>query len=169
MRGKGEASASEPYTVARYRLELVCEEHVPYHPYPCDDGDKAVAFLRSVVGGYAQEVMGALFLNVRNQAIGHTIAYVGTLSRIAAEPRGLLLPALLANAASVIVFHTHPSGDLSPSASDRNFTKAVADACAFLGLFLADHLILGEWGCHLAMSRRPDWPVVARQVEVVVS
>ncbi len=58
MRGTGEASASEPYTVARYRLQLVCEEHVPYDPKPCDDPDWAAAYLRPFVQGYAQEVMG---------------------------------------------------------------------------------------------------------------
>ncbi len=100
---------------------------------------------RSIVEDYAQEVMGALFLDVRNRAIGHTIAYVGTLSRLAAEPRGVLIPALLANASSVVVSHTHPSGDPSPSAGDRAFTQAVADACVFLGLFLADHIILVLW------------------------
>ncbi len=111
--------------------------------------------------------MGALFLDIRNRVIGHTVAYVGTLTRLAAEPRGLLLPALLANAASVIVFHTHPSGDPSPSAGDRAFTKTVADACAFLGLFLADHLILGEGDRFLSMRIEPDWPVKQRQAVVI--
>ncbi len=111
--------------------------------------------------------MGSLSLNVRSPVIGHTIAYVGTLSRIAAQPRGPLVPALLANAASVIIFHNHPSGDPSPSARDRKFTKAVADASVFLGLFLADHLILGEGDRYVAMSHRQDWPVLAHQVEVV--
>ena len=144
MRGEGEASASKPYTVARYRLQLVCEASVPYDARPCDNPDRAAAFIRPIVEGYAQEVMGAVFLDVRNRAIGHTIAYVGTLSRLAVEPRGLLVPALLANASSVIIFHTHPSGDPSPSAEDLGFTEAVADAAAFLGLLLADHLIFGE-------------------------
>ncbi len=168
MRGKGETSVSEPYTVARYRLQLVCESQVPYDAeHRCIGPFEIAEFLWPIVGGYAQEIMGAVFLDVKNRAIGYTIAYIGTLSHIKVETRGLLVPALLANASSVVVFHTHPSGDPTPSAEDRAFTKAVAAAAEFLGIHLIDHIILGEAGQWVSMARRPDWPVSKYQVVVL--
>ena len=61
--------------------------------------------------------MGSLFLDVRNRAIGHTIPYRGTLTGLKAEPRGLLVPALLANASGVVAV---PSVAPGLKASSRN-------------------------------------------------
>ena len=163
MTGEGETSVSTPYAIAKYRLELVCEAPAPYDAeHLCDRPDRAAAFVRTLIGRFAQEVMGSLFLDVRNRAIGHTIPYMGTVSRLKAEPRGLLIPALMANASGIIMFHNHPSGDPSPSSGDLALTEDVAEAAAFLGLCLLEHIIIGEGDCFASMSRRPDWPMVAR-------
>lgn len=74
--------------------------------------------------------------------IGYCVAYRGTLSRAAVEPRGLLVPPLLANAAGVVLFHNHPSGDPTPSAEDRALTQRTREAGELLGLRVHDHLIL---------------------------
>ena len=42
------------------------------------------------------------------------------------EPRELLKRALLANAAGVVVYHNHPSGDPTPSREDRDFTRRLS-------------------------------------------
>lgn len=163
MSQREEWVAAEPYTSAKYRLELVCEPSAPYDAdHICGYPDRAAAFVRTLIGRFPQEVMGALFLDVRNRAIGHTIPYMGTLSRLKAEPRGLLIPALLANASGIIMFHNHPSGDPAPSDGDLALTQDVADAAAFLGLCLLEHIIIGEGDCFVSMSRRPDWPMVSR-------
>ena len=137
--------SSEDLTIAtRFRLELVREHGPPYEePQPCNHPDRAARFLAELVRPFAYEVMGIVMLDTRNRAIGHLIAYMGTLSRAAVEPRGLLVPALLANAAGIVLFHNHPSGDLSPSAEDLAFTRRLAEAGETVGVRLVDHLILG--------------------------
>ena len=55
--------------------------------------------------------MGALFLDTRNPGIGHELAHIGTLTRAPVEPRGILTAALIVNAAGILSFHNHPSGD----------------------------------------------------------
>lgn len=139
-----ERSPSEAITFMRYRLNLVREESPEHEPADCGQPHAAARLAHQLVGGYDREVMGALFLDTRHRTIGYTIAYVGTLSRAAVEPRGFLVPALLANAAAVVLFHNHPSGDPSPSAEDLAFTRRVADAGDFIGVRLLDHLVLGE-------------------------
>ncbi|MDP2052126.1 MAG: JAB domain-containing protein, partial [Acidobacteriota bacterium] len=61
-----------------------------------------------------------------------------------AEPRDIYRLAVAASAASVVVFHNHPSGDPSPSTFDRLLTRRLAVAGDMLGIELADHIILGD-------------------------
>ena len=104
-----------------------------------------------------QEVMGALFLDVRHRLLGEAELFRGTLGRAAVEPRALLKQALLRSAAGFVVFHTHPSGDPSPSPEDLAFTRRLADAGELLGIGLLDHLILGSVNRWVSLRRRGGW------------
>ena len=104
-----------------------------------------------------QEVMGALFLDIRNRLIGEAELYRGTLARAAVEPRAILKQALLRSAAGMLLFHTHPSGDPSPSAEDLAFTRRLADAGDLLGVKLHDHVILGGGHRWVSLRRRGGW------------
>lgn len=101
-----------------------------------------------------QEVMGALYLDTRNRLIGETELYRGTLSRAAVEPRAILKEGLLRDAAGVVLFHTHPSGDPSPSAEDLGFTRRMVEAGQLVGLHLVDHLVVGAGGAWTSLRRQ---------------
>jgi DNA repair protein RadC len=104
-----------------------------------------------------QEVMGALFLDVRNRLLGEQELYRGTLSRAAVEPRQVLKEALVRGAAGVVIFHNHPSGDPSPSLEDVNFTRRMAEAGDAIGVELVDHMILGASGRWVSLKERGAW------------
>lgn len=104
-----------------------------------------------------QEVMGAVFLDTRNQLLHDQEVYRGTLSRTAVEPREILKEALLKGAAGVVLFHTHPSGDPAPSAEDLSFTRRMVEAGEVLGVRLVDHLILGSSGRWVSLRERGGW------------
>lgn len=105
-----------------------------------------------------QEVMGALFLDCRSQILGERELFRGTLCRMAVEPRQMLRPlALQFNAHSIILFHTHPTGEPKPSLEDIAFTDRVKEACANFGIRLADHIILGSQGQWVSLQRRRPW------------
>lgn len=104
-----------------------------------------------------QEVMGALFLDIRSRLLGEREIFRGTLDRAAVDPREILKECLLRNAAGVVLFHTHPSGDPSPSADDLQFTRHLADAAAVLGVKLHDHLVLGSRGRWTSLRDRLAW------------
>jgi DNA repair protein RadC len=104
-----------------------------------------------------QEVMGALFLDVRHRLIGDQETYRGTLHRAAVEPREILKQCLLRGAARVVIFHTHPSGDPTPSSEDVLFTRRMAEACELVGVDLADHLVLGSIGRWVSLKERGAW------------
>lgn len=104
-----------------------------------------------------QEIMGSLYLDTRNRLIGESELYRGTLNRAAVEPRAALKEALLRNAAGFILFHTHPSGDPSPSAEDLAFTRRVSQAGELLGIYLLDHLILASRDRWISLRQRGGW------------
>lgn len=104
-----------------------------------------------------QEVMGALFLNLRNRLIGEREIYRGTIDRASVEPREVLKEALLRGASGFVVFHTHPSGDPAPSLEDYEFTRRLVQAADLLGLRLIDHLILGGGGRWASIRDRRPW------------
>lgn len=54
--------------------------------------------------------------------------------------------ALTANAAFVIVYHNHPSGDTTPSEPDIQMTEDLSDVLGVLGIQLMDHIITGADG-----------------------
>ncbi|HVT57437.1 MAG TPA: DNA repair protein RadC [Thermoanaerobaculia bacterium] len=104
-----------------------------------------------------QEVMGALFLDLRHRLLGEREIFRGTLSRAAVEPREILKECLLRGAAGVVLFHTHPSGDPSPSAEDLQFTRRMAEAAAVVGVELVDHLVLGTAGRWVSLREKAAW------------
>ncbi len=101
-----------------------------------------------------QEVFGALYLDTRNRHLGERELYRGALNRATVEPRRVLREGLLLGAAGCIVFHTHPSGDPSPSAEDLAFTRKLAEACDAVGIRLVDHLVLGAVGRWVSLRQR---------------
>lgn len=90
-----------------------------------------------------QEMMGALFLDVRNRLVSEGEIFRGTLAGAMVEPRTILKKALLCSAAGVVLFHSHPSNDPTPSQEDVLFTERMIKAGKLLGIRVLDHLILG--------------------------
>lgn len=104
-------------------------------------------YLRRARGAGTQERTGALYLNARNRLIrDDPEIYRGTLDRAVVEPREILKRALLANAAGIILYHNHPSGDPTPSREDREFTRRLASAAEAVGIRLLDHIVVGHAG-----------------------
>ncbi len=122
-----------------------------------DRPDAVASYLSLRYAQEDQEVMGALYLDVRNRLIAESDIYRGTLSRAAVEPRAILKEGLLHSASGFILFHTHPSGDPSPSAEDLTFTRRMAEAGELLGVKLLDHMILGSAGRWVSLGRRGAW------------
>lgn len=104
-----------------------------------------------------QEVMGALFLDRRSRMLGDREIYRGTLERAAVEPREVLKECLLRGASGVLLFHTHPSGDPTPSPEDNAFTLRMAAAAKIVGVRLHDHFIIAGSGRWVSLRDKLAW------------
>ncbi|HEY1835960.1 MAG TPA: DNA repair protein RadC [Candidatus Saccharimonadales bacterium] len=89
-----------------------------------------------------QEYFICLSLDGGQRLIAQRTITIGTLDTVLAHPREVFADAIADRAASVIVAHNHPSGDVAPSQKDVALTQQLAAAGQLLGIPLRDHLIL---------------------------
>ncbi|MCP1312115.1 RadC family protein [Paenibacillus tyrfis] len=92
----------------------------------------------------ACEKFGILTLNTKNFVAGLHVLSVGNLNSTIVHPREVFKAAILNNAASLVCFHNHPSGDPTPSQEDINSTLRLIEAGQILGIEVLDHVIIGE-------------------------
>lgn len=92
----------------------------------------------------AQEVFGILILNAKNKIVAVHEVSRGILDASLVHPREVFKPAVLHNAAAIVCFHNHPSGDPEPSKDDIEITKRLVEAGEIMGIAILDHIIVGD-------------------------
>jgi DNA repair protein RadC len=105
-----------------------------------------VDYCRAAMGGLPDEQFRVLFLNSQNEIMAEEIVQEGTINQTVVYPRKVLELALKHKAAALILVHNHPSGNLTPSAADRDLTRALVQAAKPLNLTVHDHLIISRQG-----------------------
>jgi DNA repair protein RadC len=91
-----------------------------------------------------QEKFVVLMLNSKNWVIGEKVISQGTLDFSTAHPRDIFKAAIKNSASRIILVHNHPSGDPTPSESDRQLTEKLIEAGELLGITVSDHVIIGN-------------------------
>lgn len=89
-----------------------------------------------------QEYFVALNLDGGQRLIAQRTITIGTLDAVIAHPREVFADAIVDRAASIIIAHNHPSGDVAPSQKDITLTQHLVAAGQLLGIPLRDHLIV---------------------------
>jgi len=90
-----------------------------------------------------KEVLKAIYLNSRNQIIDVVDLFEGTLESIPIRPREIVESAIKHSTAAVIFVHNHPSGDPTPSKSDKQFTRDLVFVGSIIQIKVLDHIIIG--------------------------
>jgi DNA repair protein RadC len=70
----------------------------------------------------------------------------GGITGTVADPRLIFGAAIKACATSIILAHSHPSGNLRPSKADEELTNKIRQAGLFLDIRVVDHIILSKEG-----------------------
>lgn len=94
--------------------------------------------------GNVQEEVVVVFLDTKNQIIKIEKIFKGTLNSTTVHPRDIFRRCLELSAAKFIVAHNHPSGVISVSEQDLNFTNRLLKCSEVIGCELLDHLIIGK-------------------------
>jgi DNA repair protein RadC len=108
--------------------------------------DDAAAILRERLADEPVEVFCVLCLTTKSDLIAYHEISRGSLNASIVHPREVFKPAVLSNAAAVIISHNHPSGDPTPSPEDLVITRRLREAGRLMGIEVVDHIVIGQQG-----------------------
>src|SRR5689334_14171385 len=91
-----------------------------------------------------REMFLILLLDGKNQTLGFNVVSIGSLTAALVHPREVFKPAILANAAAVILLHNHPSGSAEPSAEDKALTARLRHVGDLVGIRVLDHVVCAD-------------------------
>ncbi|MCS1409718.1 MAG: hypothetical protein M2R45_02902 [Verrucomicrobia subdivision 3 bacterium] len=109
-----------------------------------DAPEKVADLLRDEISDHKVESCHILLLNTRNRLIRMEQIATGTLDTLLIHPREIFRPAILHQAATLVLAHNHPSGDPSPSEADIRITRDLVRAGKLLNIEILDHVIIGS-------------------------
>lgn len=107
---------------------------------------KEVIPLLSDIACKQQEYFVCISLNGANEIIDKRIVTVGLLDKSQVHPREVFADVITDRAASVILAHNHPSGELKPSNNDLKTHEQLTEAGKILGINILDHFIVSKKG-----------------------
>ena len=148
----------KPYSLDKVAIRMV-EEPPLYSSTPVCSPDDAVRLMAETLRSYDREVF--CVVNFRNDMspINMNIVSVGTLNASLAHPREILKSTVLSNASSVMLFHNHPSGNLTPSREDVVITDRMQQLYSLADIQLLDHIIIGNDDLYYSFRENSVMPI----------
>lgn len=111
----------------RPRITCAADVYRIFHPILCD---------------LPQEEFWILLLNQSNKVIDKIRISTGGIDGTYADVRLILRETILQRATGIVLIHNHPSGNPTPSASDKRITTAISQGAQTMNIRLSDHVII---------------------------
>jgi DNA repair protein RadC len=140
--GVGRATAARVVAALELGLRAALEEE-PDRPRIRGPQD-VHRFMAPRLRDLSHEEFHALLLNTQHRILRDVTVTRGILDASLIHPREVFRPAILANAAAIILVHNHPSGDPTPSPEDRAVSRQMVEAGSAVGIRVLDHVVVGE-------------------------
>ena len=145
---------------AENRIDVVnvrlVKEPALYSTEPIKTPEDVLRVVADELKSYDREVFAIINLKTNGQIINLNVCSVGTLSASLISPREVFK-----NAAAFIAIHNHPSGNITPSAEDKEVTERLIACGEFLDIKMLDHIIVaGETGKMLSMKSEGLMPTI---------
>ena len=125
-------------------IKMIKESSFLYQTRTISSPKDAYEMIKEQLEGLDREQFIIACLNTKNEPTNISVVAVGILNKAIVHPREVFKTAILSNAASVMAFHNHPSGETTPSQQDIQLTNRLYEAGELLGIKLLDHLIIGD-------------------------
>ena len=139
IKGMGRAKA----TVVFAALEFWRRKH-SRSDAPLIDTPKKASEAFENIRKKKQEHFAIITLDGARRLINNHIVTIGTLTSSLVHPREVFALAIEDRAASIIIAHNHPSGNLDISGQDKKVTDIIKKAGEIMNIPLDDHLIVTE-------------------------
>ena len=111
-------------------------------------------YLRLRMAELPHEEFGVMLLDATHALIEDARLFRGTLTQTSVYPREVVKVALAHNAAAAILYHNHPSSNVTPSTADELLTKALKEALALIDVRVIDHFVVGCMSAPFSFAER---------------
>lgn len=140
--------------IPKVHIEMITEKTMDCDIQPLSSPTLAAEFGRSLyyeeneneIRTPTREIVTVCCITAKGKVLAVDCAFVGTATSSTIGMREIFMSAIMCNAAEIICYHNHPSGDPSPSVADNLMTEKIKKAGAIMDIQLRDHIILGEQG-----------------------
>ena len=141
---KGIGTAKAAQLSAAFELAKRLSASTGETPPSLKTPDQVARLLMAKYSPKKKEHFGVLILDTKNRLKKELVVFVGSLASSPVHPREIFHEAVAESAASLILFHNHPSGDPTPSPHDITLTNRLKEAGELMGIEVLDHLIIGH-------------------------
>lgn len=142
IKGLGLAKACQIKACFEIARRLKEEDSIEHKNHIIKQPKDLYYLLKEKIINFHKEYFIAVSLDNRNKVINIDIISIGTLNSSLIHPRETFEMAIKNHAASIIICHNHPSGELEPSKDDLIVTQNLVKAGKLLGIEIADHIII---------------------------
>lgn len=126
------------------KIQMVKEGSLLYKNRTVHCPQNGFDLMTQFLGNVDREHFIVMCLDSKNQPTALNVCHIGSLNSSVVHPREVFKPAILSNAASIMVGHNHPSGNPEPSEADFIMTKKLVAAGEILGIKVLDHIVMGD-------------------------
>lgn len=104
----------------------------------------AYKIMLNVLSDLPHEEFWVVYLNRKNEVLKKENISKGGINGTVADVKIIFKHAIEQLASSIVLFHNHPSGSLTPSNEDIKLTKKIKDTGVLMDTPVIDHIIIGE-------------------------
>lgn len=105
--------------------------------------EDAVVIARNMIGNQAFEVLLFFYGNAKSCITAYDSFTSGAPAQVSVDPRAAVRGAIVAGGSVLFSVHQHPSGDPTPSDTDRDLWRRLSQLANTLGLHNPDNFVLG--------------------------
>ncbi|MFV0531352.1 MAG: RadC family protein [Flavobacteriales bacterium] len=91
-----------------------------------------------------EEQFWIIYLDHRLQVLHQKMVSSGGFTQTIVDTRKIFKYALECNATQIVLVHNHPTGNTTPSLSDKELTQKVKKAGEFIDITVVDHIIIAQ-------------------------
>ena len=158
-----------PYELKQVQVRLrLSEAGSIYSSKEITNHVRAAEVMSDVLAQMDREYVCVVNLDIKNRPINFNIVSIGDIEAAIAPPQNIFKSAILSNSARIMLMHSHPSGDLTPSMEDMILTKRVYQVGTMMNIPLVDHVIVAG-GTGQTYSLLENHPELFRMSETITN